>query len=53
VTGWRRIGGRGEDRERVDESDEKGQKEYLGGRTMGCSIRKGGKVKGVRIGLRK
>jgi hypothetical protein len=33
--------------------DEKGQKEFLGGKTMGCSTRKGGKVKGVRIGTRK
>jgi hypothetical protein len=32
---------------------EKEQKEYLGGRKMDCSIRKGGKVKGVRIRIRK
>jgi hypothetical protein len=50
VTGWWRIGGRGEDGERVDE---KGQKEQLGGRTMDCSTGKGGKVKGVRLGIRK
>jgi hypothetical protein len=49
VTGWGRIRG-GNDGERVDE---KGQKEYLRGRTMDCSIRKGWKVKGERIGIRK
>jgi hypothetical protein len=32
--------------------DEKEQKEYLVGRTMDCSTRKGEKVKGV-IGIRK
>jgi hypothetical protein len=36
--------------ERVDEKE---KKEYLGGRTMDCSIRKGEKVKGVRIWIRK
>jgi hypothetical protein len=46
VTGWGRIGGECEDRGTVDE---KGQK--LGGRTMDCSTGKGGKVKGVRIGI--
>jgi hypothetical protein len=33
--------------------DEKGQKEQLEGRTMNCSIIKGGKVKGVRVRIRK
>jgi hypothetical protein len=33
--------------------DENGQKEYLGGKTMDCSIGKGEKVKGVTIGIRK
>jgi hypothetical protein len=33
--------------------DERGQKEYFGGRTMDCRTRKGEKVKGVRIGIRK
>jgi hypothetical protein len=33
--------------------DEKGQKELLGGRTMDCSTGKEGKVKGIRIGIRK
>jgi hypothetical protein len=42
--------GGGNDGYRVDG---KGQKEYLGGRTMDCSTRKGGKVKGVLIGVRK
>jgi hypothetical protein len=28
-------------------------KEQLGGKTMGCSTGKGGKVKGVRLGIRK
>jgi hypothetical protein len=45
VRGWG-----GEHWERVDE---KGQKESLGGRTMDCSTGQGGKVKGVRIGIRK
>jgi hypothetical protein len=33
--------------------DEKGEKELLEGRTMDCSTGKRGKVKGVRIGIRK
>jgi hypothetical protein len=33
--------------------DKKGQKVYLGGRIMDSSTGKGGKVKGVRIGIRK
>jgi hypothetical protein len=33
--------------------DEKGQNDYLGGRTMYCSIRKGGKVKRGARGIRK
>jgi hypothetical protein len=50
VTGWRRIGGGGKDGNRVDE---KGYKESLGGRAMDCSTRRGGKVKRIRIGIRK
>jgi hypothetical protein len=50
VKDWGRIGGGGEDRERVDENR---QKEQLGGRIMDCSTRNGGKVKGVRTGIRK
>jgi hypothetical protein len=43
------LGGGGEDRERVEE---KGQKEQLGGRTLDCSTREGGRVKRMRIGIR-
>jgi hypothetical protein len=32
---------------------EKGQKKYLGERTMNCSTGKGGKMKGVRIRIRR
>jgi hypothetical protein len=32
---------------------EKGQKKYLGGRKIYCSTRKGEKVKGKRIEIRK
>jgi hypothetical protein len=47
---WGRKGREGEDGERVDEKD---QKEQLRGRTMDCSTEKRGKVKGVRIVIRK
>jgi hypothetical protein len=43
VTVWGSIRKGGEDGETVDE---KGKKEKFGGRTMDCSIGKGGKVKG-------
>jgi hypothetical protein len=33
--------------------DEKGQKEYLGRRAMDFSTGEGGKVKEVRVGIRK
>jgi hypothetical protein len=42
--------GGGEDGGRVNE---KGQKEYLGGKTMDCSAGEEGKLKGVRIEIRK
>jgi hypothetical protein len=50
VTGLGRVGGVDEDRERVDEKE---QKEYLGGRAVGCTTGNGGKMKGVRIGMGK
>jgi hypothetical protein len=33
--------------------DEKGQKEYLGKRTMDFGTGEGGRVKGVKIGMRR
>jgi hypothetical protein len=36
----------------VGKVDEKGQKEYLGRRTMDCIIGEGGKVKRVRIRIK-
>jgi hypothetical protein len=33
--------------------DEKGKKEYLGRRVMDFSTGKGGRVKGVRVGMRR
>jgi hypothetical protein len=33
--------------------NEKGQKEYLGGISMGYITEKGGKVKRIRLGIRK
>jgi hypothetical protein len=44
-----------EDKRRCEDGgrlNEKGQKEYLGGRTMDCGTGEGGKVKRVRIGIR-
>jgi hypothetical protein len=32
--------------------DEKGQKEYLGGRIMDCGTGEGGSMKRIRIGMR-
>jgi hypothetical protein len=50
VTDWGSLEGEAKTGERVDE---KGQKEKLGGRSMDCRTRKGGKVKVVKIGIRK
>jgi hypothetical protein len=50
LTCWGRIGGGGEGRGR--EWMRKGRKRSWG-RTMDCHTRQGGKVKGVRIGIRK
>jgi hypothetical protein len=47
MTCWGIIGGGDKDGERVGKKE---QKEYLGGRTMDCSIG-GGRMTGVRIGM--
>jgi hypothetical protein len=48
--GWGRIKGGVKVGGRVDK---KGQQEYLGRRTMDCSTGEGGRVKEVRVGMKR
>jgi hypothetical protein len=51
VTGWGRIGREGEGW--VNRVGKKGLNELLGRRAMDFSTREGGRVKGVRVGMRR